>query len=230
MKGKISKIIWGIVAILVGVAFALKVLDIVDFNIFFKGWWTLFIIVPCFIGLICDKDKFGNFVGLLIGTALLLAARDIIEFSTLWKLALPVALILLGIKLVFGGIFGGKSAKRTKELKSKISSDKVRSVNGIFSGADLKVDGEVFEGAELNAIFGGVECDLRGAVIEGDCFIDVSSIFGGADIIVPEGINVKINSTSIFGGASEKREFKHDKLSPTLYVNAICIFGGVDIK
>ena len=37
-----------------GVIFGLNALEITDINIFFDGWWTLFIIVPCFIGLFKD--------------------------------------------------------------------------------------------------------------------------------------------------------------------------------
>jgi predicted membrane protein len=88
----------------------------------------------------------------------------------------------------------------------------------------------VFSGAELNAVFGGVDCDISGAIIEGDCYIEASAIFGGIDIKVPDGVNVKINSTSIFGGVSDEKERTKEKYEYTLYVNAKCIFGGVDIK
>ena len=42
---KISKVLWGIVLISVGVIFALNAFGITDIEIFFDGWWTLFIIV-----------------------------------------------------------------------------------------------------------------------------------------------------------------------------------------
>ena len=49
-------------------------------------------------------------------------------------------------------------------------------------------------------------------------------------VIIPEGVNVKINSTSIFGGVSDKKNRHFDKNVPTLYINATGIFGGVDVK
>ena len=57
---KITKIIGGLILIAVGVLFALNALKITNFDIFFDGWWTLFIIVPCLIGLFTEKDKIGN--------------------------------------------------------------------------------------------------------------------------------------------------------------------------
>ena len=69
---KISKILWGIAFIFAGVIFALNAFGITDIEIFFYGWWTLFIIVPCFIGIFSEREKTGNIIGLAIGVFLLL--------------------------------------------------------------------------------------------------------------------------------------------------------------
>ena len=98
-----------------------------------------------------------------------------------------------------------------------------------FSGCNMIFDGEVFEGAELTAVFGGVKCDLRNAIIEKDCAITVSSTFGGIDILVPQGVNVKTNTNSIFGGVSNKAKNSKDN-TVTIYISGTCMFGGVDIK
>ena len=230
MKNKISKIVWGLVLISFGVVIGLNVLGVTDIDIFFDGWWTFLIIIPCFIGFIFDPREIGNLIGLAIGICLLLCTRDIIEFSTLWKLLLPIIIIIVGLKMIFGGLFGNRGAKMAKKLKTKLGDKETKSANGIFSGAELNFSGEVFEGAELNAVFGGAKCDLRGAIFEGDCFIDASSVFGGIDIYLPDDVNVKISSTSIFGGVDNKRKKNTDKSPYTIYINAVCVFGGVDIK
>ena len=71
---------------------------------------------------------------------------------------------------------------------------------------------------------------MRNAIIEKDCAITATSIFGGIDILVPDNINVKINSNSIFGGVSEKNHRPTVQGTPTVYINATCMFGGVEIK
>ena len=73
-----------------------------------------------------------------------------------------------------------------------------------------------------------MECDLRKAIIENDCAIQVTAVFGGIDIMVPDNVNVKVNSNSIFGGVSNKTSANPN--APTLYINATCMFGGADIK
>ena len=94
----------------------------------------------------------------------------------------------------------------------------------------MNFDSEEFNGAELTAVFGGVKCDLRNAIIEKDCAITATAVFGGIDIFVPDYVNVKINSNSIFGGVSDKNHRSSVPGAVTLYINATCMFGGVDIK
>ena len=92
---KFKSIIWGVVLVAVGVIVALNALDITDIDIFFDGWWTLFIIIPCFIGLFTSKDKYSNVLGLAAGVFLLLCCQDILEFSMLWRNAYIISAQLI---------------------------------------------------------------------------------------------------------------------------------------
>lgn len=223
---KTSNILWGILLIAAGVVLALNVFNITDIDIFFDGWWTLFIIVPCGVGLFTEREKTGNIIGIFIGVFLLLCCRDILSFSMLWKLLFPAIIVIVGLKMVFSGLFGNKANEMIKQLK--LEGKQPKSGFAAFSGNDIRYDGEVFEGAELTAVFGGIKCDLRNAVITQDCAIGASAIFGGIDILVPDNVNVKVNSSSIFGGVSNKTAVHPD--APTIYVSGICMFGGIDIK
>ena len=223
---KISSIIWGIVLIAAGALFALNALNITNIDVFFDGWWTLFIIVPCGVGLFTEREKTGNIIGLAIGVFLLLCCQDVLSFSMLWKLLVPAIIVIIGLKMVFTGLFANKANEIIAKLKASGNEPKVGCA--AFSGCDLNYDGEVFEGAELTAVFGGVDCNLRNAIIEKDCAIQVSAIFGGIDILVPTGINVKVNANCIFGGISNKTSVH--KGAPTVYISGTCMFGGVEIK
>lgn len=224
---RLNRILWGIVLVALGVIFALNAFDIIKVDVFFDGWWTLFIIVPCGIGLFSENDKSGNLIGLLIGVLLLLSCQGILTTATIWKLIIPVIIIFIGLKLIFGGMFGNKAEKIFSKMKDNGEEPKVSCA--VFSGQNLNFNGEVFKGAEFTAVFGGLKCDLRGAVIENDCAINVSAIFGGITIYVPSYVNVKINSNSIFGGISNKA-INSQANSITVYVSGTCMFGGVDIK
>lgn len=223
---KTGSILWGLVLIAAGVIIALNVFQITNIDIFFDGWWTLFIIVPCGIGLFTEREKTGNIIGIIVGVLLLLCCQNVLSFSILWKLLVPGIIVIIGLKMLLTGLFGNKANEMIKKLKMEGKS--LKSTCATFSGSNLNYDGEVFEGAELTAVFGGIDCDLRNAIIDKDCAIQVSAIFGGIDIYVPAGVNVKVRSTSIFGGVSNKAAVQKD--APTIYVSGTCLFGGVDIQ
>ena len=96
----------GIIFIAFGALYAANVLGLLSFNLFFPGWWTLIIILPCLIGLFTEKDKVGNAIFLVLGLILLLNAQGLINFQILIKLIVPISLISYGIYML------GKAGKR----------------------------------------------------------------------------------------------------------------------
>ena len=223
-----TKILWGLVLVAVGVILGLNAMGVTNIDLLFDGWWTLFIIVPCFLGLFSPGDKTGDLIGLLVGVFLLLCAQGVLDYAMLWKLALPVIVVLIGLRLIFGGIRDPQQEKIIKELKS--NGKDLKNGFAAFSGTDLNFNGEPFEGAELTAVFGGVKCDLRGAVMNSDAVVKASAIFGGIDLIVPEGVAVKVRSRSFFGGVDNKHPQPTAQSLVTVYVDATCVFGGMDIR
>lgn len=225
---RFNSIMWGAVFVVAGVLFALNALEITNIDFFFEGWWTFLIIVPSFIGFLTTKDKTGNAIGLTVGTFLFLCVRDIISFDMLWKLIAPLIIIFIGIKLIYSGIVGNRGTEVLKKIKA--NGGRINNTAAVFSSAVVNFDGEVFNGAEFNSVFGDVKCDLRNAVINQDCVINGTAVFGGIDVFVPENVNVKVYSNSVFGGVEDKRAYRFKGDGPTLYINAICLFGGVDLK
>ena len=227
---KSKAIFWGAVLIVAGLGWALSELGLIEFNIFFKGWWTLFIIIPCGISLFTSPDKLSAGIGVAVGVLLLLCVRDIIDYDMILKLVVPAIIVLIGIKLIANAFSEKKSEKIEESLRK--NADSLENVFCLFTGDEVKCDGKVFRGAELNAIFGGIDYDLRGAIIEPDCAIKATAIFGGIEIIVPENVKVRVKSTGIFGGTSNKARRPDDGAENviTLYVSSLALFGGVEIK
>ena len=225
---RLNQALWGIILVCVGLVLCLNALGITRIDVFFDGWWTLFIIVPSFVGVLTGKDKTGSLIGLCIGVFLLLCCWNILDFGILWKLLLPVIILLFGAKMIFESFFTKDGAEAMKHFHN--SDGEIRYGTAVFSGENINFAGQIFQGAELNAVFGGVKCDLRNAVIQEDCVIQASAIFGGIDIFVPDNVNIKVSSSSIFGGTSNKKGNPNMDGAPTIYVKTTCMFGGVDIK
>ena len=222
---KISNLLWGLVFIVIGIIFGLNALGF-NINIFFDGWWTLFIIIPSLIGLFKDSSKTGSIVGLIIGISFLLASLDIINFAIIWKLLVPVILVIIGLSFIFKDLFNNKLKQEIK----KIAKNNIEEYCATFSAQQLDFSGEKFMGGKLSAVFGGIKCDLKDSIIKEDVVIDCSAIFGGITIYVPDNVNVKISSTSIFGGTEDERKHKSKNNKITIYINANALFGGIEIK
>ena len=216
-----KNIILGIILIVVGVWFGLYATGIVKVNLLFDGWWTLFIIVPSFLGLFDEDGRTGSLIGLFAGVLLLLSCQDVLNFDIVLKLIVPCVLIVTGLSFIFKGKIKTKNIENVKTVGGT-------NYNATFSGQNLDFSKEEFTGTKLDAVFGGIKCDLRNAIINDDVVIEASAIFGGITILVPKDVNVKITSTSIFGGVDGKS--KMDKPGKTIYVNATCLFGGVEVK
>ena len=129
------------------------------------------------------------------------------EFSWAWKIFVPVLIVVIGLKLK-----SGKAPKR---------------VRAFFSSKEHELSEEWFDGAELVAVLGEVDYDLTKATIEKDCSIYAVAILGMVSITVPDSINVKVESNSIFGDFSNRTTDREDV--PTLCVSGKCLFGKVEI-
>ena len=222
-----TKYIIGFLLIFIGLILGLNAFGITNIYLFFSGLWTLFIIIPSLVGLINDKEKTSSLIFLIIGVWLFLAERDLIEYELLIKLLLPVILISIGLLLVFKDVLSING----KEIK-KINANNKESNNyiAVFGSQDLKFEDEKVENLDLKSLFGGIKLDLRDAKIEKDIVINTLSVFGGIDIYVPDDVKVKVSSTPFFGGVEVKRGKQSSKKEITIYLNSVCIFGGVDVK
>lgn len=223
-----TSILWGCVLVVLGVVLGVNALGIAQVNIFFPGWWTLLIIVPCVISLFgSGSDKGADIIGIIVGVALLSACQGWLSFKMVWNLIVPVILIVVGLSMLMKDVLKSKVAKEIKKFHGKTGDKEYWAT---FSGQNVNFAKEKFEGCRLEAVFGGIKCDLREAKIEEDVLIRASSVFGGITIYAPENVNVQVISTAMFGGTTNRREKTVDKDKKTLFIETTSIFGGVEIK
>lgn len=294
MKKNTSNYLWGSILILIGFLLAGRALNWFDFNIFFDGWWSLFIIVPCFIGLFRNEgEKTSNLIGLCIGVFLLLAAQSFIQWRMFWPLCLAAILVVVGFKMLLpsrekkkdykdyrdsnyqnysnynyssqndnqqssqsseqkeqqGSTSNGYSYTYTSQTDGSTNQNNTNNgyqnayqnarQNGapfactaIFGGRELRFDNEVFTGAVLSAVLGGIEIDLRNAIIRENVVIEAKAVLGGIDIFVPNYVRVVVNCSPILGGVDNKTitPVGANEQTITIYLNATCVLGGIDVK
>jgi len=225
---KFGNVLWGLVLIAIGVIFGLNAVGLTNINIFFSGWWTLFIIVPSFIELIRSDNKMWSFIWLCIGIALLLCAQNILSFSLIAKLILPFILVMVGLGMIFKDTFNKKVAQKIKTLNA--NKGNFEGYCATFGGQKIDLSGQEFNGANIDAVFGGVDLDISNAIIKKDQVINANAIFGGVEIKVPSNVNIRIKATPIFGGVENKVKTNYNESLPTIYINGTAMFGGVEVK
>lgn len=206
---------WGILLIVVGILFLGRNMNWWDFSIFFDGWWTLFLIVPSIISLVRREGVASSFLILALGVLMLLASQNVIEWSMIWKIFVPLIIIVVGLSIIFGNRRVCKPKANAKEYVA------------IFSGVDEMI-GKIESDFKVTSVFGGVELDMRDVKLGQDLVIDCFTLFGGIDIRLPQGVKVEINGLPIFGGVESKYR-NNDEAKVTIYINHTTIFGGVDL-
>ncbi len=227
-----NRSLWGLALVIIGAVIALNTLGFTQIDIFFDGWWTLFIIIPSAVGLWNKEEKTGNLIGLAVGLALLFSSWGLLDLSLIWQLFVPAIIIMIGLRMIFSSSFNRESSEKIKELKA--NRPEAPKDTATFSSHTVDYDGKIFEGGVLDAVFGSIKYDLRRARIEGDCVITASAVFSGIDILLPEYLEVDIDSSAFFGAVSDKRkkagsQDKQVAKPLTLYIEANSIFGGINI-
>lgn len=220
MRGKMKRILWGVALILCGIAYALTVVGVLPAAA--GGWWAFFIIIPCLIWLITDGIRSGALFGLSAGVMLFLWKSGYVEGELLNKLILPVIIVIIGLMVLV------KSVRRHR-YRVKIDRDRDGEEAAVFSDRKYSFNGQKYFGGTYSAVFGGLELDLRGAIIDSDIGINVDSAFGNVKIFLPGNVNVKLNGDNVFGGSKNLHTDSGVAGAPTVFVNSDSAFGMVTV-
>ena len=101
----------------------------------------------------------------------------------------------------------------------------------VFGGVTRKGDWRVRRKTQSFALFGGMDLDMREAVFEAPR-VEISGFwcFGGLDIKVPEGMQVRDETAGIFGGTDIRDLGAPIAGAPTLVIKGVTLFGGVSVR
>jgi predicted membrane protein len=183
-----------------------------------------------------------GFLFLFVGMWLLLEELTVfrIRLTDIW----PLLLVVFGIYLVWRGVSSSgepgacvrRSARADRlepgETPLRVSDDgssrlSAVAILGAFSrGSNSKA----FRGADLTAIMGGCEVDLRNAAINGEAYVDVFALWGGIEIRVPDNWTIESHVVPILGGVDDQTRPPQNATMHRLILRGFAIMGGVEIK
>lgn len=105
------------------------------------------------------------------------------------------------------------------------------SYNAVLSSIETRNTSSNFSGAHIVAFWGGVDLDLRDAVVTHDITVYVTAVMGGVDILAPRNVRVNLSRTAVLGGV-DCRAYTLGADSGAPVVNFVCtaVLGGIDVK
>ena len=184
----------------------------------------------------------GPVVLFVVGVALLMRRRHdqvllglILMFVGAWGFATQQQWIRIHFWAVIGPLMlvlaGGSVVWRAFNRPSpQGAGDAYIRAFAVFSGTELRPT-VPFEGADLNAVMGGVKLDLSNAPMAGDtAVIDVFALMGGTEIFVPRDWDVTVKVVTLMGGCADKRRPATGPASRHLIIQGMAVMGGVEIK
>lgn len=221
----LGRLLVGLVIASVGSLFLLDAAGVLDAGRAIDRWWPSVIVAAGMLTLAERPPAVVRGVILTaVGTVALLFTTGVLDESA-WTYVWPVAVIVAGLAVM--------SRWRGRTIPADAGSEDVIRSTSVFGGAQLASTDARFHGAWLTAIFGGITLDLREArpAPEG-ASVNATVAFGGVEVLVPKGWRVSVRSVPIFGGVEDKTDRSQPPApdAPTLHIDAVSIFGGVEIK
>ncbi|HPE22599.1 MAG TPA: DUF5668 domain-containing protein [Bacteroidales bacterium] len=190
--------------------------------------WQMLLIVIGMITLIGSDNKVPGIVLISVG-GFFLIPELFTDFFRSFNFFWPALFIVIGIVL----LINSKRLVKRLDLSGVNKTDYIDYVN-IFGGGERQVNTDNFRGGKITAIFGGGEVDLTSSSLAPENnVIEITCIFGGTTIIVPDNWNVILEITPILGGFSDSRKLRGDVIrdnTRSLIIRGVVIFGGGEIK
>jgi predicted membrane protein len=205
------------------------------------SWEMLLITIGFYVGAKHSFRSFGWMIPVLIGSVFLVdrIVPELYFRPYLW----PVAIIAAGLFIIFNpkkiggrrwrnrdwnkGMGYNQSSKRGEDREDYLDSV------SIFGGVEKNIVTKDFKGGEVTTFFGGSSIDMSQADIKDKAVLELTQVFGGAQLIIPANWRLSSEVVSIFGGVEDKRVIRkeqEDTPVKTLVLKGTSIFGGIEIK
>ena len=155
----------------------------------------------------------------------LLLAGNITDDYDVWQFW-PVIIIVIGLALIMRRAVPMSSAGHVGA-----TADGAVTITDVFGGGERRHSG-IFRGGQVTAVFGGGTLDLLEATLPDEgATMDVTCLFGGYEIRVPDNREIDLRVTAILGGTEDKRTRRQaEESAGRLTVTGTAMFGGFTVK
>lgn len=216
-----SQTVAGALIVVVGVLLLLQTTGVYDVGGLFQYVPALFVLVGLYS---LVTSGFRNLVGpllvILVAGAWQLVALDYYTWEQVGQFW-PVLVVVFGLSVLLGPV----------RSRGGVGSDDHVTGVAVFGGSERHATGSSFTGADLIALFGGAELDLRDVTVEDPpAHVSAFAAFGGVEITVPREWNVRIDVLPVLGGVEDERRREETTHGETdLVVTGLVALGGISV-
>ena len=193
-----------------------------------RQYWRYWSVIPLVVGLVkllssgSRGDKaFGVALTIFGGSQL---AKALGYWSPGPADVVAVIFIAVGGYFIVRGLFGRPESEVAPDSNEWISAI------AIMAGFERSNNSPNFRGADLTAIMGGCEIDLRKASLRAPASIDVFVMWGGVALRVPEDWTVELQGMPLLGALVDKTHPPPVATAKRLLIRGVVLMGGVEIK
>lgn len=219
----------GLLVVTLGVLFLAENLGYAEARVWLEVFWPAALAT---IGLAIllrprPEGRAWGFVWLAAAGVVLANQRGWLDVD-FWDLFFPLALVLVGGRIVWRAVAGQGRGRRRHRFEA--GEDTVRSF-ALLSGNEVRVTSPNFRGGEIGAVMGGAKVDLTQAgLAEGGAELDVLAMWGGIEIVVPESWSVESRVVPLLGAYEDKSRPRSVEGDRRLVVTGTVVMGGVEVK
>jgi predicted membrane protein len=218
------QLVLGTIVLLLGTAFFLDNLNIIDDWSLIRLWPAVIILIGLskLTGARSATAMVGPGIWMFVGAWLLLGTLDIMDVDL--RDLFPLAFAAFGGYLIWRAISPPERPMEALDSESKLS------VFVMMGGVERKLNSAQFVGGDLTAVMGSVEVDLTQASIAGnEAVIDVVAVMAGVEIKIPRDWTASIKVLPLMGGAEDTTS---PPAAPTkrLTIRGVAVMGGVEVK
>ena len=217
----LPRLVFGLAVIIFGIALTLDNLELVGADDLIP-YWPLGLVA---VGLASALNRTYSslaFAAVMVGFgAWLLLFNLHYVHEAPWEYFWPLVLIAVGVNLLLGGF---------RRRRRRTGDRDYTTAFAFMSGQELKNSSADFQGADLTAIMGGCELDLRQARIEDSVpVVRVFAFWGGIDVKVPPDWRVESRTLPLMGAFVDNSEAPATD-GPVVMIKGAAIMGGVEIN
>lgn len=197
------------------------------------------------LAMVLDRDAVGSrriFGGLLVFGGLWQTANSAFGFRLYIDDYWPLILVAIGVLMVVRSVqrpgsgagpvdtTDGRTADGFVSNAAGNSRDEVVTSLAFLSGVKRNVFASNFRRANVTAVMGGVELDLRQSQASGgESVVDVFAMWGGIQIRIPPDWQVVSEIVPIMGGVDD-RSGHVQPVRHRLVIKGMAVMGGVEVK